>query len=151
MENFFELPEFPGCFVCGRDNPGGLKLRFYSDGSTVRAEFIPSAVFSGYGNIVHGGIVSAVLDEAIVWAAYVSGKRFGVTAEINVRFLKPVTIEKMCIVSGRVTESKKRICICEASLTDKDGTVFAKASGRILLMKQKESDELKSKLYLERQ
>jgi len=151
VRGFSELPEFPGCFVCGKDNPGGLRLHFYREGSTVKAEFVPDVIFAGYGNIVHGGIVSAVLDEAIVWAAYVSEKRFGVTAELNIRFLKPVPVKEMCIVSGRVTESKKRICTCEAFLTDKSGTVFAKASGRILLMKQKESDELESRLYLKRQ
>jgi len=150
VKNSVELPEFPGCFVCGKDNPRGLKLRFIRDGSAVKAEFIPDITFAGYRDIVHGGIVSSVLDEAIVWAAYVSEGRFGVTAEINVRFSRPVPIEKMCIVRGRVIESKRRICMCEASLTDKDGSIFAQASGKVLLMGQKQSDELERKLNSKR-
>ncbi|HLE77975.1 MAG TPA: PaaI family thioesterase, partial [bacterium] len=53
------------CFVCGRDNPIGLKLIFEPSGDGVRAEFTPSDLHVGYDGLVHGGIISALVDDAL--------------------------------------------------------------------------------------
>jgi acyl-coenzyme A thioesterase PaaI-like protein len=52
------------CFVCGIENPIGLKLRFYTDdeGRCI-ARFRPKPEHQGYPGQLHGGIISALLDE----------------------------------------------------------------------------------------
>ena len=52
-------------FGCGDDNPIGLRLRFTPSGEGVKASFIPSAEHQGFQEVVHGGIISTVLDEAM--------------------------------------------------------------------------------------
>jgi acyl-coenzyme A thioesterase PaaI-like protein len=80
------------CFGCGRENPIGLKMEFYeaADGS-VFADWTPQRVHQGYEGIVHGGLITSVLDEVMGWANYVR-KLWAVTGTINVRFRKPVGI-----------------------------------------------------------
>ena len=56
------------CFVCGKDNPIGLKLRFDWDGKTARAEFTPTELYQGWQGVVHGGIIAVMLDEVAAWA-----------------------------------------------------------------------------------
>ena len=53
------------CFACGKENPDGLQLEFkYSeDGSKVETTYIPPEKFQGWKGIVHGGIITTLLDE----------------------------------------------------------------------------------------
>jgi uncharacterized protein (TIGR00369 family) len=130
------LPEFPGCFVCGKDNPRGLHIPFEIEENGVRAIFTPDRTLAGYNDMVHGGIISSLIDEAVVWAAYVATGRFGATAELNVRFKKPLTTGIECIIIGRMTEDKGKIWILEASVADKDGDPFAVGTGKVIPIKK---------------
>src|SRR5437870_11277091 len=73
-----ELPHTPGCLVCGRDNPLGLKLALFIEDSTgeVHVEFLPRPQHIGFEGIIHGGALATILDEAMVWAATWHGRRF---------------------------------------------------------------------------
>src|SRR5437762_54292 len=75
------LPTTKGCFVCGQQNPLGLKLRLETDGTSVQAQFTPEVVHVGFKGIVHGGIISTLLDELMVWACAVQTRRFAFCAE----------------------------------------------------------------------
>lgn len=73
------------CFACGKDNPAGLKLAFEPSRKGVRAFFTPDKRHQGYKDIIHGGIITTLLDEAMVQAAIRAGLS-PVTAELKVRF-----------------------------------------------------------------
>ena len=109
------------CFACGKDNPDGLRIKFqYPAPGTCRAEFVPPRKFQGWQGILHGGIVSTLLDEALAHA--VGGPERGgggsgsVTAELTVRFRKPVPIGQSVILEGRVVRDKGKVIECESSL-----------------------------------
>ena len=60
------------CFVCGQENSGGLQARFRTNPEAGRAEcrlVIPST-FQGWQGMVHGGIISALLDEVAIQACH---------------------------------------------------------------------------------
>ena len=82
------------CFVCGRENPTGLHLKFYEDqqAEQILAEITIPEVYQGYPGVVHGGIVAAILDEVSGRAAmmYQSQDYFWVTAKLEVRDRKSV-------------------------------------------------------------
>src|SRR5215471_5557878 len=81
-----ELPHTPGCLVCGRANPHGLHLSLFVDrNSVVHTNYTPRPEHIGFSSIVHGGALATVLDEAMVWAATWSYKRFCYCAELTVR------------------------------------------------------------------
>ncbi len=125
------LPQFPGCFVCGADNPKGLNLRFdvTSTGSDVR--FTAEPTHAGYSDVVHGGIISALLDEAMIWACYGATGRFGVTAELKIRFRKPVKVGVPCHVYGEMTDNHSKIWTATARIIDEMNMVLADGKGRI--------------------
>src|SRR5436309_2881661 len=68
------LPHTHSCFVCGESNVVGLNLRFETDGKVVHGRFTPRAEHVGFRDVVHGGIISTLLDEIMVWACVVQTK-----------------------------------------------------------------------------
>ncbi|MCK4763507.1 MAG: PaaI family thioesterase [Candidatus Aminicenantes bacterium] len=120
------------CFVCGPANPNGLKLSFQNneEKDRVEAEICFPAHLQGWGNVVHGGLVSTVLDEIMIKAAH--AKKFKcVTGEITVKFKKPTFTEKKYFVSGKVTEARSRLVMTEATITDEEGNITARSSGKL--------------------
>lgn len=81
------------CFGCGTLNAAGLHLHFYElpGEAGVWAPFTPTTAFEGYGGMIHGGIVSTMLDEIMAWSLYRTGT-WAVTATMSTRFRKPVEV-----------------------------------------------------------
>lgn len=120
------------CFVCGHDNPHGLRLVFRCAGGKSSAEFIPSRSFQGYSNITHGGIITAVLDEAMIQAA-ASENKSPVTAEISVRFKKPLHVNERTVVEAEITKRGSRIIEASSRLIHPaDGAVIAEAHAKLV-------------------
>jgi uncharacterized protein (TIGR00369 family) len=82
------------CFGCGIANPMGLKLRFYESNEFLHAQWQPSDNYEGYPNVLHGGIIAALLDEIGAWCVSVKIGTAGVTSEIKTRYIAPVYINK---------------------------------------------------------
>jgi len=131
-----ELPHTHSCFVCGESNPFGLKLRFQSDGRIVETRFTPRAEHVGFRGVIHGGIISTVLDEIMVWACAVQTKRFGYCAELKVRFLNPLAPgEEVLVRSELMANRKDRIYETKAAMISRAGAVLAEATGKYLPVK----------------
>jgi len=123
------------CFACGLDNPRGLHLNFQRN--KVRemfADWMPEPELEGYQGIVHGGIVSTVLDEAMSKVVAQSGVK-ALTAELRVRFRQHVPSGKMICVRGWIESQNKRMTKTEAVLTTSDGTELAHAWATFLALK----------------
>jgi uncharacterized protein (TIGR00369 family) len=121
------------CFVCGPQNPIGLKLDFQYDDRNreVLSKVIFNRHFQGWEGVLHGGLISTVLDEIMIKAAAQQGYKC-VTAELNVRFKKPALITKEFTLRGKVKEVRKRLVFAEGSLTDSDNTTIALAQGKFI-------------------
>ena len=127
---------YGNCFVCGEKNPGGLRLTFQIDREkqTLKTTFAAGSAYQGYDGIVHGGIISTLLDEAMAKLAYELGYN-AVTASLEVRFKKPAPLFEPLLIHGEITEVKKKIVRARASITKGDGTMIA--TGTSTLMRQK--------------
>jgi acyl-coenzyme A thioesterase PaaI-like protein len=123
------------CFACGPDNPRGLRLVFEqgADGA-MSASWTPDRTLEGFDGIVHGGLVSTVLDESMAKAVVASGAE-ALTVEIRVRFRKHVVADQALRVCGWITETNKRVIRAEASLTDAEGAELAHAWASFLALK----------------
>jgi uncharacterized protein (TIGR00369 family) len=126
------------CFVCGGKNPNGLRLSFEIDKEkqTLKTTFVPGPTFQGWDGIVHGGILSTLLDEAMAKLVYELGYE-AVTATLEIRFKKPASILEPIRVYGEVTEVSKRLIRAKAYLSKEDGTILA--VGNSTFMKQRGS------------
>jgi len=125
-----EIPFDDGnCFACGPRNPIGMHLHFdKASGEGVVARVALAPQYQGWRGIAHGGIVMALLDEAMAHAAGFAGHR-GVSANVNVRFRKPVPLEQPIEVRGRVTWQRRNVLGVDASIFDSAGNVLAHAEG----------------------
>jgi len=121
------------CFACGEKNPIGLKLKVKQDGETVRAEFIPSQNHQGWWGIVHGGIISTLLDEAMGYAALYQGLCC-VTAQMQARLRRPALVDEPIIITGWVTKNTRKLLETKATLSLKDGTLIAEATGTMFIL-----------------
>jgi len=127
------------CFVCGQENRRGLQVRFDVDhrAKTIEARHHLSGVYQGYAGIVHGGVLSLLLDEAMVKLAWELGLP-AVTGEITVRFPAPLSTEEEVTIFGRIVREDRRILVASARAEDQDGTVVAEAHGRLFRRKKRE-------------
>jgi len=106
-EAVLDLPpvrgRWPGCcFVCSEGHPHGLALRFHHTEDGVACLTTISDAFCGFDGMVHGGIISTLMDEAAAYALFARHGRLGVTREMSTRFLKPVATGTKLRVVGRV-------------------------------------------------
>ncbi len=131
-----ELDDDKMCFVCGQDNHGGLRLVFSLDreNKSLAADFTPAKTWQGYKDVVHGGIISAVLDEAMTKLAYSFGMN-AVTGKLTVRFKKPLMVGENVRVTGRILKESGRTVEASAEAVKDDGTVVAEAEGLLVKVK----------------
>ena len=107
QEQHLDLPpvlgRWPGsCFVCSEGHPHGLGLRFHHTEDGVVCFTSISDSFCGFDGMVHGGIISTLMDEAAAYALFARHGRLGVTREMSTWFLKPVSTGTKLRVVGRV-------------------------------------------------
>lgn len=119
------------CYVCGKNNPQGLRLNFEQP---KKGRLTASIVFSkhhqGFKNIVHGGMIATVLDEMMVNLAWKEGVP-AVTAELNIRLKKAILVGQKVLLEGRLEkmgEGKNRVLYASAEARDEKGEVLASAT-----------------------
>jgi uncharacterized protein (TIGR00369 family) len=115
------------CFICGKDNPIGLKAEFLADPVRRRAETQVriGEQFQGWQGITHGGIISALLDEICAQACMGSGLQV-VTSELKLRYRAPVPTGSVVTVVGEVVGERRRLVDVKGWL-ELDGKVMAEA------------------------
>jgi len=124
------------CFVCGRQNPVGLKLEFYEDpaANQVRADFIIPDKYQGYPGVAHGGIVSTILDEISGRAAMMeeAGSRLLVTLRMTVRFRRPTPTETSLRAVGWVERTSGIGAKVAGEIRLPDGAVTASCTSLLV-------------------
>ena len=126
------------CFACGSKNPFGLHMKLSSDGQTVAAHVMVPSHLCGWGNLVHGGIITTLLDETMSWAAIHLLKRLILTRTIEIRFILPVPPNTLLRTEGSIERQIKNTeALVRAVLLDEDNRVCATATGRFALLSAK--------------
>ena len=135
------------CFVCGMQNPIGLKAFFYQDeGGRVVACFTGQEEHQGYPGVMHGGIVTALLDEIIGRVAIAQDLLWGVTAKLEVRFRRPVPLGQPLTLVGEMTRLRSRTLEAHGEIRLEDGTVAAEAEGVYIRLPQEEIERMEEEL-----
>lgn len=123
------------CFVCGAGHPHGLRIRFETGAdASVHAVWTPTADWEGFQDIIHGGIVSTVLDEAMSKAVMFS-RCEALTGELRVRFRRHVSPGETLYIRAWVARRRKRLVVTEATLTGPDGVERAHAWASLLALR----------------
>jgi uncharacterized protein (TIGR00369 family) len=127
-------PNSRHCFVCGLENHHGLQLRFYETGpGEVTADYIVPDHFQGYPGVVHGGIVTALLDEVTGRAQMNDDHtRFMYTAKLEIRFRKNVPIDTPLRVVGQVEKTKSRMASSTGKIYGPGDELLAEAKALLV-------------------
>ena len=123
------------CFCCGQKNERGLRLAIsYPAPGRSESGFLVPEWYSGWSGVAHGGLLSTVLDEVMAHACISLGEQAAsaVTAEMTVRFRKPVPTGSRLRAEGWVTQTKGRIIQTEGRLVGEDGQNVAEAHARFV-------------------
>lgn len=124
------------CIICGLDNDYGVKAPFYNmEDGRVATLFSFREKHQSYPGRVHGGMISAMLDELglrALWAKQNSEETFGVTISLETKFRRPVPYETTLLGIGEVTAESGSFVVTENRIYDKEGNLLANAVAKYL-------------------
>jgi uncharacterized protein (TIGR00369 family) len=126
------------CFVCEPSNPLGLRIAYFLDDEAhlVTAEFTLGVEHSGAPHYVHGGVLLAILDEAMAWAAIAIGQRFAVVQSTATTFDRPVRIDEPHHVEASIHERSDTAVTARATVRDAGGRRCARARARLIVLSE---------------
>jgi uncharacterized protein (TIGR00369 family) len=130
------IKRYSNCFVCGDKNQCGLKVDFFDEQGVAKAQYQASSVFEGYKDVLHGGIISSLLDEVMI-KAVLAKNILAVTASIEVKFKQPVRIGEKLSLEGKIIEDKGRIIFTEGKIFKEDQSIAALGFARYVKADQK--------------
>jgi len=120
------LPPWPGaCFACC--NPSGLKLRFWHSAQGVATHCTVPGTYCGFDGLVHGGIISTILDEASCWVVFARLGKLGVTQKMTTTYLRPVKIATELVVAAEIMADDGRTSRVRATISDAAGVLLAES------------------------
>jgi acyl-coenzyme A thioesterase PaaI-like protein len=134
------------CFLCGIENPIGLKLAFYTDeAGRCIARFRPRPEHQGYPGNLHGGISCALLDETMgrvltqeeVWAT---------TGRLEIKFRKPVPLDRELTIVGELVRRRSRAYEARGEIQSDDGAVLVEGMGMYVRIPDEKVEAAKSDL-----
>ena len=130
-----QLSDNQRCFACGKNNPIGLRVDFTVDSvqRSISAKFTPSDLHQGFEGIVHGGILSTLLDEAMANLAFSLGSP-AVTAELTVKLKTRAVPGEELLVTGWLTQESSRLILAAAKI-ERGPVVVAEATGKLLCIR----------------
>ena len=121
------------CYVCGAKSPEGLRIKFERiPGGKSRAAHTFEERHQGYDNIVHGGILAAVLDDTMSHAIIALGL-MPVTIEMTLRYRRPTYVGEEMTFEGEVCKVGRRLVDASAVGRGPDGLVRVEAEGKFII------------------
>jgi len=122
------------CLACGTSNPQGLHLFFRPDETGVTAETVCREEWVSWRGLIHGGLLSTMMDEAMGWAVGRDGWT-GLTGRLSVRLLRPVAPGQPLVVHAWVVSSRRHVAKTCAELLTPGGLRVAAAEALMVLTK----------------
>ena len=124
-------PNSRHCFICGLENPVGLKLHIYqTESGVIETTYTAPEHFQGYPGVLHGGIVAAILDE-ISGRAHMgdpSEPRFMFTGKLEVKYRRSVPIGEPLKIIGKAGKVRSKMAEGWAGIYDEEGKLLAEAT-----------------------
>jgi uncharacterized protein (TIGR00369 family) len=99
-----------------------------SDDGGVEAVIECNESLEGYRGLIHGGVISSLLDAAMTNCVFARGD-VALTAELNVRFRHPVMVGPPATVRARIERRYRSLYFASAELTQ-NHEIKATAEGK---------------------
>lgn len=124
------LKEFhKNCFACGKSVKNGLNLKFkLLEENTLYGEFKIHKSYQGYDNILHGGIISTILDCSMINLFYMKKGIELKTVKLKILFRQPIPIGKTIIIKAFSDKAIRHFYKAKSQII-LGNKVFAEAEG----------------------
>ncbi len=122
------------CFACGPRSPSGLRLRFERDGDRVFTSYTPRSEHQGFPGYLHGGVISALLDETMSRVSLLEG-RWTMTARLDVRYRKPIYVDQAVRAFAEKRSERRGVVEAVGWVELPDGSTAAEATGTFVPVK----------------
>lgn len=133
------------CFACGELNVSGLHLQLHLEPGRCWTELSLARRFEGWEGIIHGGILTTILDEVMAWSL-VERDTWGVTARLSVDFRRPVTVDQPIRAEGWITDARRRVQRTAGRIVDAgDGRELVAAEATYVAAPEARKSELKAR------
>lgn len=136
-----QQPDSNACFVCGRENPAGLKLEFFETDGRVETTFTPRTEHQGWPGFVHGGILFAILDETMGRVGF-TVDAYTMSGRVEIRYRQPAPIDQPLRIVASLVRDRGRAFEFQGFAQLPDGAVVAEATGLYMRV----PDELRASL-----
>lgn len=103
------------CFVCGRSNPIGLKIKFQISEDRCIARFVPGKDCSGWKDTVHGGILYSILDDAMANWLFLQGTKV-MTVKGDIKYRKPLAVLTPILIEAWQTKERRNLITMESHI-----------------------------------
>lgn len=124
------------CMICGMNNNFGVQAQFYElENGEVCGLFEFKEEHQSYPGRVHGGMISAMLDELACRAYWViSPEKLAVTLELNTKYRKPVPYGVRLKGTGKIIKHTSRYFIALCKILDDESNILAEGEIKYLLL-----------------
>ena len=140
-----DTSDYQRCFVCGQRNPFGLHLVFRIENDTIVADFQPKEEHQGFPGVIHGGIVAAVLDEALGRTSVLGQyPDWTMTGRLEIRYRRYVPYGPLLRVRAKLGTERRRMIQASGVITlaDDETAVLAEAQGTFLTITPELADTI---------
>lgn len=140
-----DTTDYQRCFVCGQRNPFGLHLVFRIENNTIVADFQPKEEHQGFPGVIHGGIVAAVLDEALGRTSVLGQyPDWTMTGRLEIRYRRYVPYGPLLRVRAKLGTERRRMIQASGVITfaEDETAVLAEAQGTFLTITPELADTI---------
>ena len=140
-----DTTDYQRCFVCGQRNPFGLHLVFRIDNNAIVSEFQPREEHQGFPGVIHGGIVAAVLDEALGRTSLLAETpEWSMTGRLEIRYRRYVPYGPLLRIRASLDTERRRMVQASGKLTlaGDENTILAEAHGTFLYLSTNVTDTI---------
>ncbi len=136
------IPNFNGSNFVGGDYQNGFGIQFaLQPDKSVKATYTFDKLKQGPPNIVHGGALSAVIDEAMT-ATVFANELPAFTVNLQINFQVPVNLGVETEIVGWIDRVEGKKIFLRAEIRFPDGTLAVKSEGLFI-----RSEELAKHFY----
>ncbi len=119
------------CLMCGTQNPHSLGLKFdFDKAGNAFSSFKGNIFLQGYPNILHGGVISSLLDCAMTNCLFNKAIE-AVTGELKVKFHKSIPCNADLKIQANIKSDMNPLYIVHATISHL-GKVMASADAKFM-------------------
>ena len=140
--------EYQQCYACGKRNAHGLQMEFRIEGDTIVSDFQPEIYHQGFPGVLHGGIVSTLMDEVLNRTSLLADHpQWTMTGRLEVRFRRQVPCGPVLRLRARLDKQRGRMYQSSGTLTlaEDEGTILVEGQGAFMAL----SDDMAQSLLQE--